>query len=351
MNSSGWMDSGLTAITSMLFADHGLGRAFTGYQDYFGEDVDEDALGYLFAANDLVHDIAPTGLTIAEDVSGYPGLAAPAASCGIGFDFRFAMGVPDYWIKLLKEVRDEDWHLGALWYELTRHRDEERTISYVECHDQALVGDKTIMMHLMGAKIYDSMEKSNTSVTTHRGVALHKMIRLVTLACAHKGYLNFMGNEFGHPEWIDFPSPANGYSYHHARRLWSLKYDNNLYFADLFAFDRQMITLARQTRLFDWDTPGLLHIHEDDKILAFERAGFIFVFNFHPEHSFADYQIHAPAGKYEMCLDTDEQRFGGSGRLNPNQVHFTLPLGDAAKNGNALSLYLPNRCALVLART
>nr|WP_320189910.1 alpha amylase C-terminal domain-containing protein [uncultured Desulfobacter sp.] len=337
-------------ITSMLYADHGLGRAFTGYQDYFGDDVDEDALSYLYAANDLVHEIHPNAVTIAEDVSGYPGLAAPTKLCGTGFDFRFSMGVPDYWIKLLKEVRDERWHMGGLWYELTRHRDEERTISYVECHDQALVGDKTIMMHLMGGKIYDSMEKSNTSITTNRAVALHKMIRLITLACAHKGYLNFMGNEFGHPEWIDFPSPANGYSYHHARRLWSLKYDKNLYFPDLFAFDKQMVTLAKQTQLFTWDHPRLLHIHEDDKILAFERSGLIFVFNFHPEHSFGDYLVHAPAGKYKMCLDTDESRFGGLGRLNPGQEHFSRFLGEVSENRHALSLYLPNRCALVLWR-
>ncbi len=338
-------------ITSMLYADHGLGRAFTGYQDYFGDDVDEDALGYLYAANDLVHEIHPGAVTIAEDVSGYPGLAAPATLCGTGFDFRFSMGVPDYWIKLLKEVKDEAWHMGGLWYELTRHRDEERTISYVECHDQALVGDQTVMMRLMGGKIYNSMEKSNTDITTQRAVALHKMIRLVTLACAHKGYLNFMGNEFGHPEWIDFPSPANGYSYNHARRLWSLKYDKNLYFPDLFAFDKQMIALAKQTQMFTWDRPRLLHIHEDDKVLAFERSGLIFVFNFHPERSFSHYLIHAPAGKYEMRLDTDEARFGGLGRLNPDQVHFTRPIGDEAENRHdALSLYLPSRCALVLAR-
>ena len=337
-------------ITSMLFADHGLGRAFTGYQDYFGDDVDEDALSYLFAANDLVHEIRPDAITIAEDVSGYPGLAAPAELCGTGFNFRFSMGVPDYWIKLLKEVRDENWHMGGLWYELTRHRDEEQTISYVECHDQALVGDKTVMMRLMDGKIYDSMEKSNTSITTHRGVSLHKMIRLLTLACAHKGYLNFMGNEFGHPEWIDFPSPANGYSYHHARRLWFLKYDKNLYFPDLYAFDKQMIALAKQTQLFTWDYPRLLHVHEDDKILAFERSGLIFVFNFHPEHSFCDYLIHAPAGKYRMCLDTDESRFGGFNRLNPCQEHFSRFLGEASENRHALSLYLPNRSALVLWR-
>ncbi len=111
-----------------------------------------------------------------------------------------------------------------------------------------------------------------------------------------------------------------------------------------------MIALAKQTQLFTWDNPTILHIHEDDKILAFERSKLIFIFNFHPEQSFCDYLIHAPAGKYEMYLDTDESRFGGFGRLNPDQEHFTRSLGDDSEESHALSLYLPSRCALVLAR-
>ncbi|HCY85914.1 MAG TPA: 1,4-alpha-glucan-branching enzyme, partial [Desulfobacteraceae bacterium] len=228
-------------VTSMLFHDHGLGRDFTRYADYFGDDVDQDALNYLFMANDLVHSISSRAITIAEDVSGYPGLAAPKAVGGTGFDLRFAMGIADMWIRLLKEVRDEDWHLGTIWFELIRHRTEEKTISYVECHDQALVGDQTLMMRLMGERIYTGMQISDTSAETLRAVALHKMIRLVTLGTAHKGYLTFMGNEFGHPEWVDFPSPGNGYSYTYARRQWSLKYDPTLYYCGLFEFDRQMI--------------------------------------------------------------------------------------------------------------
>ncbi len=332
-------------ITSMLFEDHGLGRAFTRYEDYFGRDVDENALGYLFTANTLVHQIRPSAVTIAEDVSGYPGLAAPAAIGGTGFDFRFAMGIADFWIKLLKEVWDEDWPLGTLWFELTRHRDEEKAISYVECHDQALVGDKTVMMHLMGEKIYTAMSRTNRSIETVRAVALHKMIRLVTLTTAHKGYLNFMGNEFGHPEWVDFPSKANGFSYYYARRQWSLKYDDSLYYPGLFAFDRAMTEFAKEADLFSDEGPILLTLHEQDKILAFERAGRVFAFNFHPTASFPDYPVSAPPGKYRMILDTDDCKFGGQSRLGEGQIHFTAPDG---AGGNTLRLYLPNRCALVL---
>ena len=208
-------------VTSMLFLDHGMGRAFTSYDDYYrpGE-VDEDALSYLSLANRLIHDISPRSITIAEDVSGYPGIAAPRSLGGTGFDYRFAMGVPDYWIRLLKEFKDEAWPLGTLWYELNARREDEKSISYAESHDQALVGDQTLFMRLMGKHIYHGMWGTVPDIRTFRALALHRMIRLITLATAGDGYLNFMGNEFGHPEWIDFPAPRNNWSYHYARRQW-----------------------------------------------------------------------------------------------------------------------------------
>ncbi|MFA5902554.1 MAG: alpha amylase C-terminal domain-containing protein [Desulfobacula sp.] len=334
-------------ITSMLFEDHGLGRAFTSYDDYFKDDVDIEALSYLTLANKLAHEINKDLITIAEDVCGYPGLAAPIPKGGTGFDFRYAMGIADFWIKLLKDYRDEQWHLGALWYELTTKRKEEKTISYAESHDQALVGDKTLMMHLMGEKIYTSMKKDTDSPEIFRGISLHKMIRLITISTADSGYLNFMGNEFGHPEWVDFPSERNGFSFHHARRQWSLKYDKALYFSDLFLFDKFMIEFAKNENLFLCE-PRLLLIHEDDKIIAFQRNEMIFVYNFHPVKSFFDYQFDAPPGEYKMIINTDEIRFGGKGRLHEDEVHFTLFNQRLSGERNFLSLYLPNRTAVVL---
>ncbi|MCF6246043.1 MAG: alpha amylase C-terminal domain-containing protein [Desulfobacula sp.] len=336
-------------ITSMLFKDHGIGRVFTRYDDYYGPGFDVAALSYLSLANSLVHDITPRAITIAEDVSGYPGLAVPAKKGGIGFDYRFSMGIADFWIKLLKDFRDEQWPLGTLWYELTTHRNQEKTISYAECHDQALVGDKTLMMHLMGAHIYTAMRKENTNIQTVRGVALHKMIRLITICTANAGYLNFMGNEFGHPEWVDFPSQQNQFSYYYARRQWSLKYDTDLYFACLFEFDRQMIKILKTQNLFLTKEIRLLRIHEDDRIIAFERKGMLFAFNFHPTRSYTDYLIDAPPGKYYMILDTDEERFGGLKRLKKGQLHFTTHDPEQPGHQNQLSLYLPSRTALALA--
>jgi 1,4-alpha-glucan branching enzyme len=334
-------------ITSMLFEDHGLGRAFNGYGDYYGPDVDGDALAYIYLANCLVHELQPDFITIAEDVSGYPGLAAPISKGGTGFDYRFAMGIADFWIKLLKDAKDEQWHLGTLWHELTTKRSEEKTISYAESHDQSLVGDKTLMMHLMGQEIYTAMDKENDSAKTLRGVALHKMIRLITIASADSGYLNFMGNEFGHPEWVDFPSERNNFSFNYARRQWSLKRDPDLFYSCLFEFDRQMIHLVKDQDLFSSSHVNLLHLHEENKVIAFERKNLIFIFNFHPVNSFSDYLLDAPPGEYQMVLDSDQIQFGGRDRLKKDQVHFTL---DPIKfgNRNLLSLYLPTRTAIVL---
>ena len=335
-------------VTSMLFHDHGLGKAFTSYDDYFGENVDEDALAYLALANEVVHDVRPDALTIAEDMSGMPGLAAPADRGGTGFDYRFAMGIPDYWTRLIKEVRDDDWPMGTLWFELTNRRRDERTISYAESHDQAMVGDQTHIFRMIGAEMYDHMTLDDRNLRVDRGVALHKLIRLITLGTAGSGYLNFMGNEFGHPEWIDFPREGNGWSYRYARRQWHLADDPDLKYPGLARFDRDMIALAGENRLFEAHGPTLLREHNDDKVLAFERAGLIFVFNFHPQRSFTDYPIAAPPGRYRMTLDSDAAAYGGQGRLVPDQEHVSRPDSPSGGTDHRLSLYLPARTAQVL---
>ncbi len=338
-------------VTSMLYLHHGLGKAFLSYADYFDESVDEDALAYLALANRVIHDVRPDAVTIAEDVSGMPGLAVPASEGGAGFDYRFAMGVPDTWIRLLKETPDEDWPLGQLWHELNNRRRDEKTISYCESHDQALVGDKTLLFRMIDAEMYTDMSLFSDNIRVDRGVALHKMIRLATLATAGHGYLNFMGNEFGHPEWIDFPREGNGWSYKYARRQWSLADDETLRYRLLARFDADMIGLARSTNLLGAGDPRLLHEHNEYKVLSFERAGHLFVFNFHPSRSYDGYRVDAPPGKYRLALDSDAEIYGGHGRLEPDQVYFTQPEGQGPGARHLLSLYLPTRTALVLRRS
>ena len=337
-------------VTSMLYWDHGLEKAFVGYDNYFNEGVDENAVTYLALANILIHEMNGDAFTIAEDVSGMAGLAAPIEMGGVGFDFRMSMGVADNWIKWIKELSDDEWRVGEIWWQLTNKREDEKTISYAECHDQAMVGDKTIAFRLMDKEMYFSMNKESQSDIVDRGIALHKMIRLVTLATCGNGYLNFMGNEFGHPEWIDFPREGNGWSYKHARRQWSLAEPDYLRYRYLRNFDKAMVNLVRQEAVLD-EVPELFVQDEEKKILIFKRKNCIFALNFNPTSSFADYSFAAPAGKYEVVLNTDENEFDGFSRLKTGEAHFSVPVKNENGNGkydDSLSLYLPSRCAVVL---
>ena len=326
-------------VTSMLYWDHGLGTDFGDYSLYFGPGVDENAVSYLALANILIHSIKPDAITIAEDVSGMAGLAAPFEAGGVGFDFRMAMGVADHWIKWIKEKGDEQWSPGEIWFELTRKRVDEKVVSYAECHDQALVGDKTIIFRLIDKEMYWSMDKASSNLLVDRGIALHKMIRLVTAATAGDGYLTFMGNEFGHPEWIDFPREGNGWSYKYARRQWSLADNGLLRYGGLQEFDAAMVHLLRDGDVLS-EAPVLLRADEEKKILVFLRKNCIFAFNFNPVDSYENYGFAAPGGDYVLALDTDEPRFGGFARLKSGERH-TVVEGE-------LRLYLPARCALVL---
>jgi len=338
-------------VTSMIYLEHGLSRVFTSYMDYFDGGVDEDALSYLALANRVIHSVRPDAVTIAEDVSGMPGLAVPQNEGGFGFDYRFAMGVPDYWIRLTKDYEDETWPTGDLWFELTNSRKDEKTISYAESHDQALVGDQTLIFRLIGEDMYHHMQICDDNPRVSRAMALHKMTRLITMATASNGYLNFMGNEFGHPDWIDFPREGNNWSFKHARRQWHLADDPNLKYHLLSIFDRDIIAMAKTRRLFESPIPQLMHENSVDKVIIFKRANLIFAFNFNPHRSFTDYQFEASPGKYCMVLDCDSPKYGGHGRLMPDQSHFTLVNESETRSRNMLSLYLPARSAFVLCPT
>ncbi|MFZ2544563.1 MAG: alpha amylase C-terminal domain-containing protein [Candidatus Saccharimonadales bacterium] len=323
-------------VTSMLYTHHGLGRAFDHYDNYF-YDVDQDALSYLTVANELIHSVKPSALTIGEDMSGMPGLAAPISDGGIGFDYRLSMGVPDLWIKYIKELPDEQWQMSQLFHELVQHRPEERTISYAESHDQALVGDKTLMFRLADKEMYYHMAVGDDNLVIDRAIALHKMIRLLTASLNHGGYLNFMGNEFGHPEWIDFPREGNDWSYHYARRQWKLADDIKLKYHFLNEFDRAMIDIVR-TLKGDYE---YVLTNDGDHVMSYVRDGLVFVYNFHPEKSFENYGIYVPNGDYKVILSSDDAKFGGFDRIDTS---LTYP------SSGQLKLYLPARTAIVLRR-
>ena len=335
-------------ITSMLYLHHGLGRNFISYDEYYNEYVDEDAITYLALANKLIHKVRPDALTIAEDMGGMPGTARPQEDGGMGFDFRLGMGLPDFWIKIIKHERDEDWKMSELWYELNNRRQNEKTISYAESHDQAFVGDQTIIFRLIGKEMYEHMSVSDDNLKVDRGIALHKMIRLITLTTGGEGYLNFMGNEFGHPEWIDFPREGNNWSYHYARRQWHLRDNVNLRYHFLAEFDKAMIKIAKNYNLLESPGSTLLHEHNSDMALGFERAGLIILFNFHPTQSHTDYTINALPGKYDLVLDSDSKDFGGHGRIKSPQNYISMITKGDSNLKSYIQVYLPTRTAIVL---
>jgi 1,4-alpha-glucan branching enzyme len=334
-------------VTSMLYYDHGLSRSFNNYGMYYDGQQDEDAITYISLANKLIKQVNPLAITIAEEMSGMPGLASPVDHGGYGFDYRMAMGVPDYWIKIIKELPDEKWNVSELYYELTSKRLEERTISYAESHDQALVGDKTIIFRLLDKEMYYFMNKASQSFIIDRGIALHKMIRLVTASTSGGGYLNFMGNEFGHPEWIDFPREGNNWSYKYARRQWELMDHYDLKYHYLADFDRDMIHFLNQSELLRHGYIRLLADNRPDQILAFERSDYTFVFNFNPSRSFTDYGIRTSPGKYKIILNTDNVAYGGHGNVDESITYFARK-HIKINSPVYLKLYIPSRTAMVL---
>ncbi len=330
-------------VTSMLYYHHGH-EPFTDLGCYFNTKVNTDAVTYLQLAASLVQQVLPGAFAIAEDMSGMPGLCRPVDEGGFGFTHRLAMGLPDYWIKLLKEKKDEEWSVGDMWYTLTNRRYGEANIAYAESHDQALVGDKTIAFRLMDAEMYTHMSCNTPSMVIDRGMALHKMIRLATLAAGGEGWLNFMGNEFGHPEWIDFPREGNGNSYKYCRRQWSLVDNELLRYRFLNEFDKAMLELAQDANLLSAPPAQPLNMDEKNQVMAFERGGRVFVFNWSGERAIPDYLLPAPsAGEWRVALDSDDASFGGFGRQDHNVNHFT-------DKHQRLSLYLLPRSVMVLER-
>ena len=338
-------------VTSMLYHHHGY-TDFDAREKFFDEGVNTDAICYLTLANKLVHELNPTAVTIAEDVSGMPGMCIPIAEGGVGFDYRLGMAIPDFWIKLLKDIPDEDWNIWEMWDVLTGRLPKVKTVAYAESHDQALVGDKTIAFRLMDKEMYTDMNRASENLIIERGMALHKMIRLMTISTGGQAYLNFMGNEFGHPEWIDFPREGNDWSYAHARRQWSLATNGFLRYSFLGDFDRAMIKLMKKYKVLEDGYAWNLQMDEQNKTIAFSHGKLLFVFNWHPSASIPDYELPVQqAGKYVPILSTDEKRFGGHDTVDMQGEHFSFNVEDEeGKKWPRLKIYNVARTATVYLR-
>ncbi len=347
-----WMDEyhfdgfRFDGVTSMLYHDHGLGVAFTGPEMYFSMNTDTDAVTYLQLANELVRQVNPNAIMIAEDMSAMPGLCLPIEDGGVGFDYRLAMGEPDMWIRLLKEKKDEDWDFNQIYYELANRRPGEKVIGYCESHDQALVGDKTLMFRLCDQEMYWAMDAGNQSMIIERGMAIHKMLRLLTMTLGGEGYLTFMGNEFGHPEWIDFPREGNGWSYHYCRRQWSLADNPDLKYKYLYAFERDMVELAKKHKVIGGADKQML-VSNDDNVVVYKKGGATFAFNFDPSKSHNGYFVPvAEAGEYCVVMSSDDYCYGGHGRVYHQSYH-------ASKQSDGrigFQMYLPTRTAVIFCK-
>ncbi len=336
-------------VTSMLYENHGLGAAFTSYNQYYSLNTNVDARIYLTLANELVHTVNDKALTIAEDMSGMPGMCLPRESGGFGFDFRLSMGVPDMWIKLIKDSAMENWDVMYIWSELCAARPGEKSISYCESHDQALVGDKTIIFRLADAEMYTGMHKSYHSLSMDTAIDMHKLIRFLTLTLAGDGYLNFMGNEFGHPEWIDFPREGNAWSYHYARRQWSLVHNKDLKFEWLASFDKDMMNFVYKHKVLCGEKPEKIWLDQQKNIIIFRRGDLIYIFNLHPTWSQQEVFVSCDLsgkGKYKVIFSSDDAEYGGQERISKEHVYYA----DNEEYGFGFRIYMPCRTAAVIKR-
>ena len=334
-------------VTSMIYHHHGY-EPMGSHEAFFGPGANRDAIVYLTLANRLIHDLSADYVTIAEDVSGMPAMCAPTEDGGVGFDYRLGMAIPDFWIKLLEDVPDEDWNIWEIWDVMTNRLPDVHTVAYAESHDQAMVGDKTIAFRLIDKEMYYSMHRSSENLVVDRGMALHKMIRLMTIAAGGDAYINFMGNEFGHPEWIDFPREGNEWSYAHARRQWSLADNEELRYGQLGAFDKAMIALVKEFGVLADGYPYRLQMDEPNKTMVFSHGDLLFVFNWHPEASIADYAVEVrEPGKYVPLLSTDDPEFGGQGREAADSVHFSYPCEIDGEVRHFMQIYNTSRTATV----
>mmetsp|Transcript_10988 Transcript_10988/g.19036 ORF Transcript_10988/g.19036 Transcript_10988/m.19036 type:complete len:859 (+) Transcript_10988:107-2683(+) len=370
-NSRWWIDEykfdgyRFDGVTSMMYHHHGLNYTFTGdYSEYFGMNTDVDAVVYLMLMNNLLHDVFPEVITIGEDVSGMPSFSRPWSEGGAGFDYRLQMAIADKWIEVLKTKNDYQWDMGNLVHTMTNRRYAEACVAYAESHDQALVGDKTIAFWLMDKDMYSFMGlEGPQSPVVDRGLALHKMIRLLTLTLGGESYLSFMGNEFGHPEWIDFPRtdtydsstgafiPGNGGSYEKCRRRWDLGDNPKLRYQHFTAFDRAMCHLEKA---FGFVCAPHLYVSRQcsaDKVIVVERGDLLMVFNFHPTNSYTDYKIGAnKPGALKIVLSSDDEAFGGWRNVVPTS-DTTFMAEAQPQDGRAASLkvYAPSRTVVVYA--
>ncbi|KAG8075748.1 hypothetical protein GUJ93_ZPchr0006g43795 [Zizania palustris] len=330
------------SLSSMLYTHNGF-STFTGaMEEYCNQYVDKDALIYLILANEMLHELHPDIITIAEDATFYPGLCEPTTQGGLGFDYWVNLSIPEMWLWHLENVPGQEWSMNKIMKVLISKNCN--MLSYVENHNQSISGRKSF------AEIILHKEKcSNNSVSDDgifRACSLLKIIKLLTFSTSGGAYLNFIGNEFAHPKRIEFPMSGNDYSFGLANRQWELL-EKGVH-KHIFNFDKDLMSLDGKERLILRGSPNIHHCDDTSMFISFTRGPFLFVFNFNPDATSGLYSVGVDeAGEYQLILNTDETKYGGRGELKSNQYMKRTSDNRVGGCRNSLELALPSRSAHV----
>lgn len=333
------------SLSSMMYTHNGF-ATFTGeLEEYCNQYVDRDALMYLILANDILHALHPNIITIAEDATYYPGLCEATSQGGLGFDYYVNLSASEMWLSFLEKVPDNEWSMSKIVTTLMGNRQyTNKMLLYAENHSQSISGGRSFAEILFGGK-EDRPAESTDSLL--RGCSLHKLIRLITFSIGGCAYLNFMGNEFGHPKGVEFPTASNNNSFELANRRWELLNNDGIHHA-LFLFDKDMMKLEQNERVLSRGLPNVHHVKDDTMVISYTRGPVLFIFNFHPTNSYEKYIVGVEeAGEYQVIMNTDEKNYGGQGMINGDQYVQKTIRKRCDGLQNCLQVPLPSRTAQV----
>ncbi|CAL5392773.1 unnamed protein product [Camellia sinensis] len=304
------------SLASMIYTHNGF-ASFTGdMEEYCNQYVDKDALIYLILANEILHALHPSIITIAEDATLYPGLSEPTSLGGLGFDYFVNLSASEMWSSLLENVPDSDWSMSKIVSTLVGNRHSaDKMLLYAENHNQSISGGRSFAEILFGETMEHASDKR---ALLFRGCSLHKMIRLITFTIGGHAYLNFMGNEFGHPKRVEFPMESNNFSFSLANRRWDLL-ENGVH-SELLYFDKDMMNMDENERILSRGLPNIHHVNDTTMVTSYSRGPLLFIFNFHPTTSYENYSVGVEeAGEYQVILNTDEKKYGGQALIAQDQ--------------------------------
>ncbi|KAH7682202.1 1,4-alpha-glucan branching enzyme protein [Dioscorea alata] len=258
----------------------------------------------------MLHELHPDIITIAEDATFYPGLCESTTQGGLGFDYYVNLSVTDLWLWLLQDVPDQAWSMSKIVNVLVNSQSSNRRmLVYCENHNQSISGGRSFAEILFGNNNQNFIGLEDFEF---RGSSLHKMIRLISFSIGGSAYLNFMGNEFGHPNRVEFPMESNNYSFAFANRKWDLLKDKGLHMG-LFNFDKEMMKLDEKEQILSRN-PSTVHHVDDSKM---------------------------------VILNTDDVSFGGRGVIQSDQNLKKTCSKRTDGYRNSLELTLPSRSAQV----